>query len=180
LCDVFKAEHEVVVDIDEAGRRRAQLGYSLLTHFSQLPGLTPDGLDQEALASWIDDVRRLGKETDRAAVTDNFIGRLLAHAPTDPDGGWPLRAIRDQIERLQSEELEHGLQLERYNMRGVHRKQLFEGGDQERVLAEDNARSANIAAAWLRTSALLSTIAKGWERDAQREDIEAAQRKLRS
>ncbi|MGA9215208.1 MAG: hypothetical protein WBF22_15535 [Methylocella sp.] len=65
-------------------------------------------------------------------------------------------------------------------MRGVHAKQVFEGGDQERALAEESGRNACLATAWPRTSALLSAIARGWERDAEREDIEAAQRKLRS
>jgi hypothetical protein len=65
-------------------------------------------------------------------------------------------------------------------MRGVHSKQVFEGGDQERALAEESARNASLAAGWPRTSALLSAIARGWELDAEREDIKAAQRKLRS
>jgi hypothetical protein len=180
LREVFVGENDAAVELDDQAKVRARVSYSLLSHFLQLPGLTPAGLDGEVLASWVDNVRRLGEQTGRAAVTYNYIGRLLAHAPPDEDGGWPHRAVRDQIERLRSEELERGLQLARYNMRGVHGKQIFEGGDQERVLAQENARSAAIAAAWPRTSALLTAIAKGWERDAEREDIEAAQRKMRS
>ena len=57
---------------------------------------------------------------------------------------------------------------------------MFEGGDKERGLAEEYRRYAAIAAAWPNTSALLTAIAKGWLRDAEREDLEAAQRKLRS
>jgi hypothetical protein len=88
--------------------------------------------------------------------------------------------VRDEIERMRSVELERGVQVERYNMRGVYGKAVFEGGDQERELAEEYRRYAAIAAAWPRTSALLTAIAKGWQRDAEREDLEAAQRKLRS
>ena len=65
-------------------------------------------------------------------------------------------------------------------MRGVFGKAVFEGGDQERQLAEQYRRYAVIAAAWPRTSALLTAIAKGWGRDAEKEDLEAAKRKLRS
>ena len=97
----------------------------------------------------------------------------------------PIRMAVGRIRRfggdsIQSEELENGLQVERFNMRGVHGKQIFEGGEQERALADENARWANIAAAWPRTSALLRAIANTWRLDAEREDTEAAQRKLRS
>ncbi len=77
-------------------------------------------------------------------------------------------------------ELERGIQIERYNMRGVYSKAVFEGGDKERELAEEYRRYVSIAAAWPRTSALLNAIGKGWLRDAEREDLEADKRKLRS
>ena len=125
-------------------------------------------------------MRELGRETDRIAITDSYIGRLLAHSPRDSDGGWPHRCVRDEIERMQSVDLERGVQVERYNMRGAYGKAVFEGGDKERELAEEYRRYAAITAAWPRTSALLTAIAKGWLRDAEREDLGAAQRKLRS
>ena len=180
LRNVSKGEHEGAEEPSEDAASRARRSYSLLTRFSNIPGLREDGLDEHVLGAWIDEVRRLGTETDRVAVTDSFIGRLLAHAPPDRDAGWPHKAVRRQIERIQSEELERGLQLERFNMRGVHGKQVFEGGEQERALAEENEGWAEIAAAWPRTSALLRAIARGWRLDAEREDTEAAQRKLRS
>jgi hypothetical protein len=65
-------------------------------------------------------------------------------------------------------------------MRGVHGKQIYEGEEQERALSLENAKNAERAAAWPRTSAMLATIAKSWEAEAQREDVEAAQRKMRS
>jgi len=182
LRNAFKGEHENEPpdEPDDRARARWRLSYSLLRHFSVIPGLTPAGMDAEALRSWIDQVRELGRETDRVAVTESNVGRLLAHSPPDSDGGWPHRYVRDEIDRMQSVELERGLQVERHNMRGVYGKEMFEGGDQERQLAEEYRQYAAIAAAWPRTSALLTAIARGWDRDAEREDVEAAQRKLRS
>jgi len=180
LRNAFRGEHDVAGESSEDAQSRARRSFFLLREFSDIPGLAADGLDERTLGAWIDEVRRLGAETDRAAVTDNLIGRLLAHAPSDPDGGWPHKAVRGQLERIQSEELENGLQVERFNMRGVHGRQILEGGEQERALADENARWANIAAAWPRTSALLRAIANSWRLDAEREDTEAAQRKLRS
>jgi hypothetical protein len=180
LRAVFADERTQPADLNEKEMIRARVSYALLSHFSTVPGMTSDGIDPAMLGSWIDTVRSLGEETGRAAVTDIYIGRLLAHAPVDADGGWPDRAVRDQIELLQSDALERGIKLGRYNMRGVHSKQLYEGGDQERALALSNRKNAELAAAWPRTSAMLAAIAKSWEGEAQREDTEAAQRKLRS
>jgi hypothetical protein len=180
LRDVFKGASEPPDEPDDRAKARWQLSYSLLRHFSDIPGRTPAGMDAETLRSWIDQVRELGRETDRIAVTESNIGRLLAHSPPDADGAWPHRCVRDEIERLQSKELERGIQVERHNMRGVYRKEMFEGGDQERFLAKEYRQYAEAAAAWPRTSALLVAIARGWDRDAAREDLEADQRKLRS
>jgi hypothetical protein len=182
LRDVFKGanEDEPPDELDDRAKARWQLSYSLLRHFSDIPGQTPAGMDAEALRSWIDQVRELGRDTDRIAVTESNIGRLLAHSLPDVDGAWPHRCVRDEIERLQLVEFERGIQVERYNMRGVYGKEMFEGGDQERVLAGEYRQYAETAAAWPRTSALLMAIARGWEHAAAREDVEAAQRKLRS
>ena len=180
LRTVFKGKHEIVGKSTEDEKSWAQRSYRLLTQFSNVPGHSNEVFDGNVLRTWIDEVRRLGLETDREEVTDNFIGRLLAHSPIDPDGGWPHKVVREEIERLQNVELERGLQLERFNMRGVYGKEIFEGGTQERALAEQNTRWADISVLWPRTAALLRAIATSWLRDAQREDTEAAQRKLRS
>lgn len=180
LRNVFVDERAAAMEPTDLEKARAEVSWSLLSHLTTIPGSLPDGIDAAALSAWIDAVLRLGEETGRNAVTQNYVGRLLAHARVDGDGGWPHRAVRDEIERLQSDELERGIKLERYNMRGVHGKQVYEGGDQERALARDNARNAELAAAWPRTSAMLAAIAKEWEADARRQDLEAAQRRMRS
>ena len=182
LRDVFKgeSENETSDEPDDRARARWRISYSLFRNFSIVPGMTPAGIEAQVLRSWVDRVRELGRQTDRIAVTDSCIGRVLAHSPVDADDGWPHRFVREEIERMQSVELERGIQGERYNMRGVYSKAIFEGGDKERELAEKYRRFAAIAVTWPRTSALLAAIAKSWERDAEREDLEAAQRKLRS
>jgi len=182
LRDVFHGENEEQPQekSDDLARARWRLSYSLFRNFASIPGLTSEGIDAQLLRSWINRVQELGRESDRIAVTDNCIGRLLAHSPPDADGGWPHRCVRDEIERMQSTELERGLQIERFNMRGVHGRAVLEGGNQERQLADDYRRYAAIVVTWPRTSTLLTAIAKGWQRDAEREDVEAAQRRLRS
>jgi hypothetical protein len=180
LRNVYRGETEATTEADENTKANARLSYSLLSHFSLLPGAGAQGLDGSVLAAWVDGARRLGAETDRARITDNFIGKVLAHAPPDVDGAWPHRAVRDEIERLNSEEIERAIQIERYNMRGVHRRDVYEGGDKERDLANTNYQAAALSSAWPRTAALLQAIAKAWEQEAKRVDIEAAQRRMRS
>ena len=166
--------------MDEGSRSRWRLAYSALSKFKQLPGRVEDDIHDKELTNWVDQVRVLGKQTGHSEITDIYIGHLFSHAPLDADGGWPHSVIRDQIERLASEELERGIMTERFNMRGVTSKSMYEGGKQERELAQQYLDWKSTAANWLRTSALLGAIADNWERDAKSNDTEAAQRKLKS
>jgi hypothetical protein len=126
-------------------------------------------------------VRELAAQEDRVSITELKLGEVLAHGPKDPgNGSWPHRAIRSTLERLNSPDVERGLIIERQNMRGVYSKALYEGGDQERVLAEEARSWARDAAGFPRTRAILTRIADGWDAQASAEDTRAKQDKLRS
>jgi len=180
LCAVFRVEGEEPSEPTPEQRARATAAYRLLTSFGDIPGRQGDAVDAERLASWVHDVRRLGEEAGRRGMTNEFIGHVLAHAPVDPsDEAWPHKAVRDLIEQLSSEETERGLQIERFNMRGVYTKALFEGGKQERgfgVQARGWAAKCNV---WPRTQRLLNEIAKEWDRHAEWADSEARKDRMR-
>jgi hypothetical protein len=180
LRNVYLSKNEQKIEVDAETQAKARLSYLLLSHFSVLPGQGGNTIDAAELSTWIDEVRHLGAETDRAEVTDNYVGRVLAHAPTDPEGGWPHRIVRDEIERLSSDEVERAIQIERFNMRGVHSRGVYEGGEQERDFAKISYDAAEISTVWPRTSALLRAIGKMWEEDAKRADLDAAQQRLKS
>jgi hypothetical protein len=180
IRNVYLGKGEERREVDTQTEANARLSYSLLSHFSLVPGEGADGIDGAVLAAWVDKVRRLGAETDRVDITDSYVGRVLAHAPPDADGAWPHRAIRAEIERLASDEIEHGIQIERFNMRGVHSRDVYGGGDQERNMAKTNYDAAALAAPWPRTAALLRAIGKMWDETAKLADIDAAQWRLRS
>jgi hypothetical protein len=131
LRNVFLGKGEEKHEVDAQTQATARLSYSVLSHFSLLPGQSGTDIDAAALSRWIDEVRRLGAETDRAQITDNYVGHVLAHAPADPDGAWPHRVVRDEIERLSSDDAERAIQIERFNMRGVHSRGIYQGGDEE-------------------------------------------------
>ncbi|WP_436527342.1 hypothetical protein [Actinoplanes sp. HUAS TT8] len=67
----------------------------------------------------------------------------------------------------------NGLHTGIYNQRGVTRRGVYDGGDQERLLAKDYRCQAGEAAAWPRTRKLLTSPAESYERDARGYDVEA-------
>jgi hypothetical protein len=146
-----------------------------------IPGTAEDGtLNETELMEWIEQVRKLAVEKDRAVVADITTGAVLAHASNDPeDNAWPHRAVRGVIESLKCQDIERGLSIERFNMRGIYSKAIYEGGAQERALAARYREWANCVRAQVpRVACMLDTIAKGWEEQGRREDLQAEQRKL--
>lgn len=182
ICRVFRPKDDSSLndDLSEGEATRARIFYSLLSKFTYLPGCSGADVDASALSRWIDRVRELALASDRIEIADIYIGHLLAHAAEDADGVWPHRAVRDQIERLKSDELERGIQTERFNMRGAHWIDPYAGGVEERAFAERNRDYALKAARWSRTAAMLRRIAESWDAFARHQDTEAAQRKLKS
>jgi hypothetical protein len=78
---------------------------------------------------------------------------------------------------VRSRALETGLELGVYNRRGVTVRLPFDGGDQERSVAERYRRDADtLRFDWTRTAGCLDRIAETYERDARREDQGAEQR----
>ena len=119
-------------------------------------------------------MRALAKVADRAVITDQQIGQILAYAPADADdGAWPTKRFRDLIEELAADQIEVGIMISRFNQRGSFRKELFDGGNQERGIAKQYHDWAAAARNWPRTKALLERIAEDWDRQAKRADTEA-------
>lgn len=178
---VYKAEGEEHREVTDDQRRLAERGYELLDSWERVPGLRDDGsLELPALQHWLAQARTCCKESGRSAVGDQRIGHILRYSPEGPDGLWPAEGIRDIIESIASRELERGLEIEVYNSRGVTNRSLTEGGRKERDLASmysDWARATG--SKWPRTAALLKRIARDYEADAEREDLEAELREDR-
>ncbi len=164
----------------EERRLRARLAYRLLQSISSVPGFAPGTADIEHLRSWISEARTLAKKADRAVITDQQIGQILAYAPNDSeDGAWPAKPIRGLIEEFAAPEIEKGIAISRFNQRGSYSKALYDGGNQERGLAAQYRSWAQHTTGWPRTSSVLRTIADDWEFHAQRADSEAQLDQLR-
>ncbi|WP_022853910.1 hypothetical protein [Thermodesulfatator atlanticus] len=161
-------------------KQRARLAWRLLNTWRIVPGSDVNGkIDYQKLKSWIEKARELCRNMDRLGVCNNHIGQVLAHAVPDENGNWPPEEVCRIIDEIQSKKIENGFSTEIYKKRGVVTKSPFEGGKQERELAEKYQKYANKwAIKYPRTAAVLRKIAENYELEAKREDEEAEKRRL--
>jgi hypothetical protein len=159
---------------------RAQVGITLLESFSRVPGQSGNDIDGPALNRWVQEARTIAKEQDRAEIAEQYIGKLLTHASADPeDNVWPHKAIREGLEKWKAAQIEKGIYIGLMNSRGVTTRGPFDGGKQERKLANEIRENARNLDRWPRTKSVLIAQAESLEREAQREDLEVEQLRLR-
>jgi hypothetical protein len=73
-----------------------------------------------------------------------------------------------------SRELENGIVLGKLNSRGFTTRNVYEGGHQERQIAQRFREWSKITRTrWPRTTRILRAVADSYERQARREDLEA-------
>ena len=166
---------------DETARQRALSAHRLL-HSWPLGTFSPGGdgqqSDAERLDGWLDHVRKRLEETDRQGIGDTLIGAALAASPADSDGEWPSAAVRDLIERVNSDDLDRGLTIAVCNQRGGTTRSPTAGGDQERELAARYCEQSRRFSRWPRTAAIFDSLASTYEDEAAVHDRRAeAQRR---
>lgn len=184
LCDLYKpaSRNQENDEITEEQHSRADFAWKLLQSWRQPPGVEKEGsVNGPKLREWVNKARLLAFKKDRANIADENIGKILFYFPTDPnDTAWPHIELRDLLENLESEHVERGIELEQFNSRGTTSRAFFEGGAQERALAQKWRNWADtLGVRWPRTKAMLDRIADYWEADAKREDLEAEKDRLR-
>ncbi|WP_165225252.1 helix-turn-helix domain-containing protein [Aquisphaera insulae] len=151
-------------------------GFRLLRAWRAIPGQTENGtVDERKLIDWIHRARELACERDLLKVCDERIGEVFSHAPSETDGAWPCLSVRDVIEEIDTDEVVNGFHIGILNNRGIVRKSLNEGGQQERDLAAKyRAWAKQCDLDWPRTARALHRVADAYEEDARREDARAA------
>lgn len=179
---LFRAKHEQEESkpsgtVDPGEKARAERIWQLFNDWQTIPGTLKDGtISLEALRDWVRVARDKARACDRLEVADVTIGELFACSPEDTDQAKPVIAIREVIEECESEKLETGFHIGLCNLRGCYSKDLYEGGKQERELAERFERCATISSKWPRTAEVLRGVAKSYLSDAAREDERARAR----
>ena len=167
-------QHEDSVD-EQMLERHAPVVFNVLWKLRLLPGKMEDGsVDIEALSTWVNEVRRMCRERDREDVGDQQVGQVLANAPVGEDGVWPCAPIRDLLDGLASRNIGIGFTIGKRNLRGTTSRGVFDGGEQERSLADGYRQDAEtISARWPYTAKLLRQLATSYESQARQEDQEA-------
>ena len=162
-------------DISQVDSTVATNAWRLLHEWRVVPGLTADGsVDAAVLNGWLESARQMLAKSDRLDIGELQVGEVFAHAPTDPDGTFPTRAVRDVLEVAPNDRLERGFVLGVRNKRGVTSRGMSEGGQQEFELATDFEKKAErIEATHPRTAGALRQIAESYRAEGQRNDDEA-------
>jgi len=182
LCDVFRPAAEKNKDspVSEEQRGRARFGWTLLNGFTQIPGFSVEPPQKATLAAWVSDVRKRAAEKDRLVIAEQSVGKLLAHAPEDPqDHLWPHALIRECLEDWRADEIEQGIAIERFNMRGGGARDPKAGGRPEHELAAEIRAASRRLDSWPRTQAMLLRLSRMWEEIAEAGDLRARQQELR-
>ncbi len=175
---IYKAEPVIENEFPEISKeqtsRLVQNAWRLLGLIHNIPGQDgPGGINKNVLLEWVTKVREECKQYNRADIGDHQIGQLLSHAPTGVDGIWPHEAVREILEKDGTQEIAVGIEIGRYNQRGMTSRALGTGGDLERKIVAEYEESANkISLDWPKTANLLRGMAGKYKRDAKRWDDE--------
>jgi hypothetical protein len=170
----FRAKGEERKTLTSEEAILADRAYHLLQTWRTPPGKTDTGFNAEIMNEWVDTVRAELRSTGRLDIGDQIIGQIMSSPAPDSDGVWPAIPIRDLIERLESEQFERGLEIGRFNSRGVIMRNPGAGGDLERGEARNYEKMAGTASGkWPRTAAMLRRLERNSLADAAREDADS-------
>lgn len=149
--------------------------WQVMHHGRAVPGAADDDtVDPTQFFDWVTRVRTRADELHRKASVDSTIGTWLSCCPADPDGVWPCRPVRELLEDPAAEAIRNGFVCGVRNNRGVHSRGIFEGGAQERALAEKyRAFAQPLLGTFPVTAECLLDIARGYDAEARTYDDEA-------
>ena len=158
------------VEIDERRKNLAQNAYRLLSEWRRCPGVQDDGsFDAGAFKNWIDEARRIAKETGHAEVAQLQIGHVLTCAPPDPSGFWIHETVASVLNQKDADKMRSGFTTDLFNQRGVF---TFTHGKEERELAQKNREKADVldSKGYTRFATVMRQFAEQYERYAEREE----------
>lgn len=176
VCILYKPENsERGETVSETVKWAWRNAWNILRHCKRLPGTQHDGtISEQSFFKFIEEARELCKEADILTGCDTRLGEILAHAPVGEDGIWPFKPVIEILERPESENIRQSFRTGVFNKRGIFWRSPGEGGNQERNLASRYDKYAQaLNTSYPTVAALLRSIARGYERDGRREDVEA-------
>ena len=175
FCEVIQAvfhprgEPRPAVESTEERKVIARNAYRLLSEWRTLPGSREDGaFDGDTLASWLEHVKTICRDSGHLEVAMTMVGHILFHAPRDPEGLWIHRSAADVLNAKDAKDMRDGFVTEVFNSRDVHG---FTAGREERQLADKYRTRADEAEAcgYHRVANSLRELAAEYEQAAERE-----------
>lgn len=167
-------------DVGEHQARVSGAAYGLLREWGRSPGLDTDGnIDATLLGEWTSKARARLAEVGHAQQGDIAIGAALAASPAAADGQWPAPEVCDLIETIASDEIDLGFSMAVSNSRGVVSGSIWEGGRQDRELADKHRQlSQQLKPKWHRTAEIFSRLADQCDYMALHDDARVEARHL--
>ena len=168
---IFKSDKEDQQDrqFSEAENKIAHNAYRLLNGWQTPPGTSANGQsDDDFFKKWLEEVKRLTKESGHLRIALDQVGKVLPYVPPDPDGLWIHRSVAEALNAKDATDMRDGFTCERANMRGVFSPS---GGREERQIADGFHKQADALEAngYQRFATAIRELAKRYERDADRE-----------
>ncbi len=139
------------------------------------PGLTTDGtFDASAMRQWMASARIAFAKAGLSEVGDFYLGKVLGCSPKSADGAWPLPAVCDLIDEINDAHFDEGLVAEMCSALSSSVRGIYEGGRQEREIAQRyRTWSKQIRPRSRHTARLLKQAAEMYEKRAEHEDEQA-------
>lgn len=179
ICLLYKPEQGEIEEPTDSSRAAAERAWSILHSCKRQPGTQADGsIDGAIFIQYINKARELCGRAGRSKMCDHTLGEILAYAPADEDGVWPFSPARELLDSLDLEEIRRGFRIGTLNKRGTTSRSPWDGGNQERTLATYYREQAErVQYSHPNVAAMLEEIARSYEHQGKREDIEANLRK---
>ena len=176
ICLAYKPQNADPEPMPENMQNAAITASSLIHNGRGVPGRDSDGLiDPEVFSEWICSVRRLAHEQDRSVDSDVTIGTWLSDWPHKNNlDSWPAPVIAGLLDQDDCEDIRRGFITGVRNSRGVSSRMPYDGGDQEREIAN---KFRTFGAAWEgqkpNLAVMIENLAKSFEHDSWRFDDNA-------
>ncbi len=166
------------MDIDDDTKAlRAELAYNVLDSWTEMPGIEEGGrINADAFAAWNAEARRLAKEAGRQSIAEHMLGQAYARfVSRRPWESWLPEALADFLDLPDASKLREGFEIGVRNARGVTMRNPYDGGAQERQLADKFRKAADrYSLTHPRLAASIRNLAAAYDREAKREDDQAA------
>lgn len=153
----------------------------LLFYTNLTPGLQRDGTFSEVkFREYVAELQKLASIEGYMKGAQHVLGQLMAYAPETDNGDWPPQCVCEVLDNPQHDRLRGTFETSVRNKRGVTSRSPYDGGEQERTLAEKYQGYADrCQIEFPLTSKVLADIARSYERDALRHDRDAESSKDR-